>query len=29
MIGKDVRAAVRDGNFSEVLTLCWQKAITT
>ncbi len=25
--GKDVRAAVRDANFSEVLTLCWQKAI--
>lgn len=28
MTGKEVRAAVRDGNFSEVLTVCWQKAIT-
>ncbi|XHX75964.1 MAG: restriction endonuclease [Stenomitos frigidus ULC029] len=27
--GKDVRAAVRDANFSGVLTLCWQKAIST
>ncbi|MGB3493214.1 MAG: restriction endonuclease [Elainellaceae cyanobacterium] len=27
--GKDVRAAVRDANFSEMLTLRWQKAINT
>ncbi|MBE9049195.1 hypothetical protein IQ243_02015 [Nostocales cyanobacterium LEGE 11386] len=29
MTGKDIRAAVRDSNFSDVLALCWQKAITT
>jgi hypothetical protein len=26
---EDVRAAVRDNNFTDVLALCWQKAITT
>ncbi len=27
--GKDVRAAVRDNNFADILALCWQKAIAT
>ena len=27
--GKDVRAAVRENNFADVLASCWQKAITT
>ncbi|MBL7136876.1 MAG: hypothetical protein ISS81_09880 [Candidatus Marinimicrobia bacterium] len=29
MIGKDIRAAVRDDNFADVLTGCWQKAVNT
>ncbi|WP_041779985.1 hypothetical protein [Allocoleopsis franciscana] len=27
--GKDIRAAVLDNNFADVLASCWQKAITT
>jgi hypothetical protein len=27
--GKDIRAAVRDDNFADVLALCWEKAVTT
>lgn len=27
--GKDIRAAVRDGNFADVLALSWEKAVTT
>ncbi|MEH2178964.1 hypothetical protein [Nostoc sp.] len=27
--GKDIRAAIRNNNFADVLTSCWEKAITT